>query len=92
MKFFELHPKPEYKHPFYESYKKEFKNMKQKSQLKREQMQKRLDARDEYVEKVVKDLNSKVSWRKAANKKQDEFKDRLENKKLYHYKWMQKQK
>jgi len=28
MKFFELHPKPEYKHPFYESYKKEFKNMK----------------------------------------------------------------
>ena len=65
MKFFELHPKPEYKHPFYESYKKEFKNMKQKSQLKREQMQKRLDARDEYVEKVVKDLNSKASWRKA---------------------------
>ena len=61
MKFFELHPKPEYKHPFYESYKKEFKNMKQKNQLKREQMQKRLEARDEYVEKVVKDLNAKAS-------------------------------
>jgi hypothetical protein len=51
-------------------------------------MQKRLDARDEYVELVIKDLNAKSSWRKATSEKQKDFKDRLENKKLYHYKWM----
>jgi hypothetical protein len=93
--FLKKYPRPEYKHKYYDVYKKEFQNIKNMDRMKREEIKKRIEKREEFIENVIKqqmqgNLGSK--WKKAKNQKQADFKESIENKKLFHYKWLQKQK